>query len=421
MATPTRPCPYCGAAVLMNASACGTCGRPMPPLAASAPPAPLGPTKTMFGYAAPSIPLPHRVQRPHGTTAPPGTAPQSPAPEAPAPAPQPVASSVPEQSYNSPSPQPYAQPFAQPSSQASPADRSGAGPADQSQGSFGAQPAAERSQSPMVALASAGRSVPLDRLRDSGLQQKVLLIAGIALLATIVVPYSISPTIFPWQFGSAFDAIVWPLIAGAAYLLVTVAPPDLRKNIPPIVLQWLPFAVPVVGILVAKTYGGLYTLGYATLVVGLLVHIARPSDRIARIVICVGAGMLVPNYFDALSFLFHFGSVGVLGIVHNLVWFVIWTAGILCILFVVPSEKLPPALRVIDSYAPLICTALIVWLPVQVAFMTLGLLGLHAATLLMFAHAMIRVFAFFGVLIVTGPPAYERIVAMFSRQQAAQG
>src|SRR5947208_9621454 len=53
MATPTRPCPYCGAAVLMNAPACGTCGRPMPPMQAGAPPGGQ-PAKTMFGYAAPT-------------------------------------------------------------------------------------------------------------------------------------------------------------------------------------------------------------------------------------------------------------------------------------------------------------------------------------------------------------------------------
>src|SRR4029453_11104680 len=56
MATPTRPCPYCGAAVLMNAPACGTCGRPMPPMQAGAPPGGAQPAKTMFGYAAPQIP-----------------------------------------------------------------------------------------------------------------------------------------------------------------------------------------------------------------------------------------------------------------------------------------------------------------------------------------------------------------------------
>src|SRR5512135_2822473 len=55
MATPTRPCPYCGAAVLMNAPSCGTCGRPMPPMQAGAPPQGQ-PAKTMFGYAAPARP-----------------------------------------------------------------------------------------------------------------------------------------------------------------------------------------------------------------------------------------------------------------------------------------------------------------------------------------------------------------------------
>src|SRR3954467_14922941 len=54
MATPTRPCPYCGAAVLMNAPACGTCGRPMPPMQQGAPGA--APAKTMFGVAAPMVP-----------------------------------------------------------------------------------------------------------------------------------------------------------------------------------------------------------------------------------------------------------------------------------------------------------------------------------------------------------------------------
>src|SRR5512132_1859291 len=63
MATQTRPCPYCGAAVLMNAPACGTCGRPMPPAQAGA-----GggqqPAKTMFGYAAPVVPAANRPGTP---------------------------------------------------------------------------------------------------------------------------------------------------------------------------------------------------------------------------------------------------------------------------------------------------------------------------------------------------------------------
>src|SRR5215212_3898066 len=62
MATPTRPCPYCGAAVLVNAPACGTCGRPMPPMQAGTPGG--QPAKTMFGYAAPVVP--QQQQRPGG-------------------------------------------------------------------------------------------------------------------------------------------------------------------------------------------------------------------------------------------------------------------------------------------------------------------------------------------------------------------
>src|SRR5262245_62838996 len=86
MATPTRPCPYCGAAVLMNAPACGTCGRPMPPMQAGAPGA--QPAKTMFGYAAPVVPgqRPGAPQQP-GQPARPGQPAQGGYPQAQAPAP----------------------------------------------------------------------------------------------------------------------------------------------------------------------------------------------------------------------------------------------------------------------------------------------------------------------------------------------
>src|SRR5262245_32675703 len=103
MATPTRPCPYCGAAVLMNAPACGTCGRPMPPMQAGAPGG--QPAKTMFGYAAPVIPGQQR----------PGAAPQPGQPARPG---QPAQSGFPpQQQPGFPQPQPQGfgqQPQAQP-------------------------------------------------------------------------------------------------------------------------------------------------------------------------------------------------------------------------------------------------------------------------------------------------------------------
>lgn len=130
--------------------------------------------------------------------------------------------------------------------------------------------------------------------------------------------------------------------------------------------------------------------------------------------------MLVPDYFDALSFLFNFDGGGVFGAIRNLLWFAIWTASILCILFAVPPQKLPPALQSLDKFAALICAALIAWLPIQVAFMTLGILGLHTPAILMFVHGMIGLLAYFGVLIVTGPAAYERIVALLGGQKSPQ-
>src|SRR5512140_496523 len=101
MATPTRPCPYCGAAVLMNAPSCGTCGRPMPPMQAGAPPQGQ-PAKTMFGYAAPQVPRPGSAP----------AAPAAPVPAAgrPAPAPQGGFQPPPQQGFAPPQPQGFQQP-----------------------------------------------------------------------------------------------------------------------------------------------------------------------------------------------------------------------------------------------------------------------------------------------------------------------
>src|SRR5262245_60336221 len=124
MATPTRPCPYCGAAVLMNAAACGTCGRPMPPMQAGAPGG--QPAKTMFGYAAPVVP---GQQQPRPGGAQPGGQQQRPAQPQPGaqqgyPAPQQQGFSPPQQQgYGQQQPgmpQQQANPYGQQPQQANP-------------------------------------------------------------------------------------------------------------------------------------------------------------------------------------------------------------------------------------------------------------------------------------------------------------
>jgi len=120
----------------------------------------------------------------------------------------------------------------------------------------------------------------VSRLRDPGLQKKVLFLAGVALIASIVVPYSLDPLVFSWKLGG-FEGFVWPII------LVPRTPAHCRaaghaRKVPPVVLQWIPFAVATrashhahgPGHLAALMGGGgaiggggsLYILGYSALV-----------------------------------------------------------------------------------------------------------------------------------------------------------
>ena len=261
--------------------------------------------------------------------------------------------------------------------------------------------------------------IPVARLRDAALQRKMLFFAGIALIASIIVPYHIHPTGFAWDLPDKFDTLIWPIIAGAAYLLLTAAPPHIRQQIPPIVLHWLPFAVAFIGVFVAKVLvvpSTLLTLGYAVLVFGLLARIAQPQDQIARIIIAVGAGMLVPDYLDLLRVAFHF-SGGIFEILYSLLFFLVLTLGILCILFVVPPAKLPPALQSLDAFAPLITAVLILWLPLNVIIFMLAEMVQEKALIgpvLMGAHLLLPVLAYFGVLMMTSPAAYEEATALIT-------
>src|SRR5258706_596386 len=219
MATPTRPCPYCGAAVLMNAPACGTCGRPMPPMQAGAPGA--QPAKTMFGYAAPQVPgRPGAPQQGQGFAPPQqqGFAPPQPG-QAARPVQQPQ---QPQQPYGQPQ-QPQAQPqqpqYGQPAQQQGYGQQPGY-PQPPQQQAYGQPPQAPQQpgypqaqpnymqQNMPGPLDDIARGIPqsapgtifgipVAKLRDPQLQRMVLFFGGIALLVSIIVPTSISPFALP--------------------------------------------------------------------------------------------------------------------------------------------------------------------------------------------------------------------------------
>jgi hypothetical protein len=289
--------------------------------------------------------------------------------------------------------------------------------------------------------------IPVARLRDPGLQKKILFLAGVALVASVVVPTSISPLVFPWS-GGGFSGFLWPIISGLAYLLLTAAPQDLRNKVPPVVLQWIPFGVAYAGIFitfmglgpimdatrVALSAGGgvgglaavipmllglswLYIIGYSLLVFGLLSRIAQPQDQIARIVIAVGGACLIPGVLESLRVFSVLGHLPIIAIIGALLSVLVQLLGVFCIVFVVPPNKLPPALQAVDAFGPLIAAVLIAWLPVQQVLIALsGIVHGHVliGSLLTLGHGLLPILAYFGVLMMASPAAYEEAKAMFA-------
>jgi hypothetical protein len=276
---------------------------------------------------------------------------------------------------------------------------------------------------------------PIARLRDGGLQRKALFILGIALLVSLVVPVMLSPLTFIFGAPDKFRPIIFPIIAGGSYLLVAAAPPHIREKVPPAVLQWLPFGISFAGIQLTGigvgalaifgfgAIGGsyyLYTIGMATLIFGLLARLANPTDQTARIIIVVGAGCLVVPFLQQLSPAFSF-SGGIFGILHNLLFLIVLAVGVLCIAFFFPPQKLPPALQAIDALAPLFVAILILWLPLQTILISFSIgkafLGFTGA-LLLTVRALLWLVAYFGVLMLTAPAAYDSIMGKMKNPPA---
>ena len=172
-------------------------------------------------------------------------------------------------------------------------------------------------------------------------------------------------------------------------------------------LEWLPFGVSFIGVVVngiatiseGPSSIGLtffYTIGISTLLFGLLARLQRPDDQAARIIIAVGASMVLLGIFagdgiDAdresrtvtitTNVLNHFDGdfagglfKGAMFKVYALLLLVMCLVATACAVFVVPARKLPPALQAVDAFAPHATAALLVWLPVQIVLFMLALL-----------------------------------------------
>jgi len=129
---------------------------------------------------------------------------------------------------------------------------------------------------------------------------------------------------------------------------------------------------------------------------------------------------MLPSLIHQLDYVFHFSGYGALHIVTNLLGFIVTLLGVLCVVFVVPPQKLPPALQSVDAFGPMIAAVLIMWLPAFVVLeMLAGIVHDHESigAILGGAHILIRIVAFFGVLMMASPAAYEEAKALIAGQK----
>ncbi len=537
MATPTRPCPYCGAAVLTTSPHCGNCGRPVPP--APQGPGQAAPAKTIFGYSAPrtpgapatppgarpptpaagspaGLPGPQR-QQPHAQPAPGYQPPQQPPPAAPPgygqpqslgsqqpPAAAPPGYGAPQQSPPSygqppaqqpPAPQQYGQPqqpagYGQQPQRPAPQQGYGQPPAQQPppQQGYG-QPAAQPPQQPPPQQQGYGQppqqqgyppqqppgyppqqqgypqhqghhgggdplgnfasrlpqsapgtlfGIPLSTLRDPNVERKALMFAGVALLASLAIPLAKFGDKMAFGFSEGvpkFTFVVWPIIAAAVYLFIAMAPHETKQKMPPVVLKWSPFIVALlsigivgwgfIGLIKFQAMGNehfslpgsmmMFMWGYPILLFGLLARLANPQDMIARIIIGVGAFFCLFLFIEFIDDAFKFSGHGPFGVIHQLLFFVVMLLCVLSAVFV-PTPQMVPGLASVDAFAPLVTAALLIWVPLEIVLLLLdGLthdkMGISAVFLAV--HAAVNAFAYFGILMLTSPEAYDATRSLF--------
>ncbi|MBT8492241.1 MAG: hypothetical protein KJO07_04205 [Deltaproteobacteria bacterium] len=259
--------------------------------------------------------------------------------------------------------------------------------------------------------------INLAQFYEASFQRKVLFFCGIGLVIAAFTPFSFSPFVGPWDLDT-FRMLIWPLMAGGAYLLVAAAPPHIRQKVPPIVLQWLPFGVAYASLVVvgwmgpmgaAGMPGALAIVSYAfpILVFGMLLRASKPEDPWGRWIVGVMGAAHIWPFIYILS---HLSFSGLMPILMSVSSLAALGAASLCTLYI-PPLSMNPNLKFVDAFAPLITLILLLYPVAMAAMLMLGLVfeGAVITGILMGARSLLYIVAFFGVLMLTAPPAYEAI------------
>lgn len=267
--------------------------------------------------------------------------------------------------------------------------------------------------------------IPISRLGERSWQRRILLVAGIALLASIVLPVSLSPLKFAWMprgmsaatervLAAIFAGAVWPTITGGTYVIVarwlrtaTVAERHTSERVFSCVAGFpIALLADLVGedtAFVALCFSLL--LGYPLLVFGLVGRLVQPQRQLPRTVTALGAVCLVPAWIIFTYLLVSDPPKAGLELVSLLCFVLTLTTGVLCG---------PIAYRSVRFASR--AAGIVVGMPyVIVVLIMLSLAGSsssdRSSTLTMICHICVTLTAYLCVLIATtaaSPPSPRR-------------
>jgi hypothetical protein len=288
--------------------------------------------------------------------------------------------------------------------------------------------------------------IPLATLRDPNVERKALMFAGVALLASLAIPLAKFGDKMAFGFSEGvpkFTFVVWPIIAAAVYLFIAMAPHETKQKMPTVVLKWSPFLVALLSIgivgwgfigAIKFQYMGnehfslpgsmmMFMWGYPILLFGLLSRLSNPQDMIARIIIGVGAFFCLFMFIEYIDDAFRFTGEGPFGVIHHILFFIVMLLCVVSAVFV-PTPQMVPGLASVDAFAPLVTAVLLLWIPVEILLLLLdglthdkaGISGLFFAL-----HAAVNAFAYFGILMLTSPEAYDAAKGMFQSRGGYPG
>ncbi|HEU5055391.1 MAG TPA: hypothetical protein VFU21_02645 [Kofleriaceae bacterium] len=280
--------------------------------------------------------------------------------------------------------------------------------------------------------------IPLSTLRDPNVERKALMFAGVALLASLAIPLAKfgDQTAFAFSKGvPKFTFLVWPILVAAVYLFISMAPHQTKQQIPTVVLKWSPFVAALlsigivgwgfIGAIKFQAMGNehfslpgsmmMFMWGFPILLFGLLARLSNPTDMIARIIIGVGAFFCLFMFIEFIDDAFKFSGQGPFGVIHQILFFIVMLLCVLSAVFV-PTPQMVPGLASVDAFAPLVTAVLLLWVPVEIVLLLLdGLthdkMGISAVFFAL--HAAVNAFAYFGILMLTSPEAYDAAKGMF--------